>query len=188
VESTLIAVGPALVAVVAGLTVLGAAIAAAAHLGHGGNITTAAVRAALQLTVIAAVITGWAQLVVATAACSSESRCSFRASAGVLQWSVLRGLLLRALATAPIFSASHRDGPVPLASTAEGARWCSRSCRGARGCERRRSGPGYLSRLEPLRVPIVRCQVNDRVREALIKALPGRWVARVRLGESSGAC
>jgi putative ABC transport system permease protein len=57
VESTLIAVGPALVAVVAGLTVLGAAIAAAAHLGHGRNITTAAVRTALQLTVVAGLIT-----------------------------------------------------------------------------------------------------------------------------------
>lgn len=56
-ESTVVAVGPALVAVVAGLTVLGAAIAAAAHFGHGRNITTAAVRAGLQLTVIAALIT-----------------------------------------------------------------------------------------------------------------------------------
>jgi len=56
----------------------------------------------------------WIQLVVATPACWSDRRCSSRASAGVRQERVLRGRWLRALATAWISSALHRERSVPL--------------------------------------------------------------------------
>ena len=63
-----------------------------------------------------------AQPVVATPACWTDRRCSSRASAGVFQSRVLRGLLFNAAATAWISSALHRDRSVPLGSTGEGAR------------------------------------------------------------------
>ncbi|TXS64154.1 hypothetical protein EAO76_39860 [Streptomyces sp. sk2.1] len=54
------------------------------------------------------------QSVVATPASGVKSRCSLRASAGVFQARVLRGLLLSARATASSSLASHRDRSVPF--------------------------------------------------------------------------
>jgi hypothetical protein len=65
---------------------------------------------------------GWAQPIVATPACWRDSSCSLRASAGVFQRSVFRGLLLSAAATASISRAFQRDRSVSTGCAPAGGR------------------------------------------------------------------
>lgn len=120
-NSTLVAVGPPLALTLVALAAVGSVVARLAHIGHARDVLTAAARAALQLTAIAAVITvilgslPLAAVFVAGMYAVAAATAARRMRLGKNAWSTLLPIAGSSLPVVVVLIAAQLIPPEPIA-------------------------------------------------------------------------